>query len=208
MCACMCVCLYVCTKKQSIRSVFPRLTHANITAWSDCQLSNRLYLFYNISQPLSFCLSSLLRYVTWTLIVAADKILNYMTGAISLKHMPNTDLRLDPLTQRREATKFTTVRSSAHAFIFFSLLPLMRLISWNITLGIAQKGPMTPITLHVCFSTWVEELVTSRRKKILMTSSTRRPTAWLISSILKKKKSCVPIVTYCRFVCTCYVWYT
>lgn len=33
------------------------------------------------------------------------------------------------------------------------------------SLGIAQKGPVTPLMLHVCFSTWVEELVTRRGRK-------------------------------------------
>lgn len=95
-----------------------------------------------------------------------------MTGVINLKSPPhtsaNTDLRLDLLTQHREPQS-SPLRSPplmvSFIFFFFSCrLPLMP-NQLQKTLGIAQKSPMTPIMLHVCFSTWVEELVTSRQEK-------------------------------------------
>lgn len=52
------------------------------------------------------------------------------------------------------------------------------------------KGPFDALKVAcVFFSTWVEEMVTPRRRrgeKNAMTSSRRRPIAWLISSITKK----------------------
>lgn len=91
-----------------------------------------------------------------------------MTGAIlvlntthTLTLLQNTDLWLDLLTQHKEPQSLPLYSPLMASFFSLSCrsLPLVPNQLLN-SLGVAQKTPVTPIRLHMCFSMWVEELVT------------------------------------------------